>query len=215
MNKNLEAIKKEFENDEKMLENAFRLERFFKKYKYVLLGILAVLIAWIVYVNVYNFMQEKKALEISEIYDELINAPENEILRELLQEKSPELYDLFLYAYSVRNNDKETLSSLAESKNQIVSNLVKYEVASANKDKQALANINSDFKNLAKLQEAYLFLKEDNIAKMREILESIPEGSLEFEIAQFMGHYGITKLPKEEMIIKEITKEQIQELKQP
>ncbi len=207
MNKNLEAIKKEFENDEKILENAFKLERFFKKYKYILLGVVLGVVAWVTYINVYDHMEEKKALEISAIYDELMSAPDNEILRKSLQEKAPKLYDLFLYAYFVKNNDKNALANLTESQNQIVSDLAKYEMASATKDKQALANIGSDFKNLAKLQEAYLLLQENEIAKMRQILESIPEESSEFEVAQYMSHYGITRIPKEEMRIQEVAQE--------
>ena len=47
LSKDLESIKNEFQNDEKLLENAFKLERFFKKYKFVLLGIVSINILWV------------------------------------------------------------------------------------------------------------------------------------------------------------------------
>ena len=110
INNDLQVIKKEFENDEKILESAFRIERFFKKYKYILIVVVLVLVLWGVYICVYSFLEEKKAAEINEIYRELTQSPNNEVLRQSLKDKAPELYDLFLYAQIIQLANTQNLN---------------------------------------------------------------------------------------------------------
>ena len=43
----LQGIKQEFEQDEKILESAFRLERLVKKYKYYLIALVVLIVAWV------------------------------------------------------------------------------------------------------------------------------------------------------------------------
>ncbi|MGX3044511.1 hypothetical protein [Helicobacter sp. T3_23-1056] len=205
LSKDLEHIKSEFQNDEKLLENAFKIERLFKKYKFVLLGIVSIIILWVGFIVASDYVEEKNAKEISQIYDELLVSPQNTILRENLKSKAPKLYDAFVYANlsSQKEERMQELEGLKESKNELIAQIAQYELASLKEDKDALNAIYSNAKNkkdtdslkdFAKIQEAYLLFKNNDIAKAREVLKSVSSESSLDSIARQMEHYGIDKI---------------------
>ena len=206
LSKDLETIKSEFQNDEKLLENAFKLERLFKKYKFVLLGIVAVVVLWIAIVVASDYVEEKNAKEISQIYNELLISPQNTVLRENLKSKAPKLYDAFIYANLSSQKEARIaeLEELSQSKNELIAQIASYELASLKEDLQALSTIaknpkkqGDSLKDFAKVQEAYLLLKNNDIDKAREVLKGVSSESSLDSIARQMEHYGIDKLPLE------------------
>lgn len=225
LSKDLESIKNEFQNDEKLLENAFKLERFFKKYKFVLLGIVSINILWVGFIVVSDYVEEKNAKEISQIYDELLVSPQNTILRENLKSKAPKLYDAFIYANlsSQKESRMQELEELKASKNELIAQMAQYELASLKEDKEALNAIYNNSKNkqketdslkdFAKIQEAYLLLKNNDIAKAREVLKSISSESSLDSIARQMEHYGIDKISLESTKLESIKLKTPQETK--
>lgn len=213
LSKDLETIKSEFQNDEKLLENAFKLERLFKKYKFVLLGIVAVVVLWIVIVVASDYVEEKNAKEISQIYNELLVSPQNTVLRENLKNKAPKLYDAFIYANLSSQKEARIaeLEELSQSKNELIAQIASYELASLKEDLQALSTIaknpkkqNDSLKDFAKIQEAYLLLKNNDIDKAREVLKGVSSESSLDSIARQMEHYGIDKLPLESTKLESI-----------
>ena len=213
LSKDLETIKSEFQNDEKLLENAFKLERLFKKYKFVLLGIVAVVAIWIAIVVASDYVEEKNAKEISQIYNELLVSPQNTVLRENLKSKAPKLYDAFIYANLSSQKEARIaeLEELSQSKNELIAQIASYELASLKEDLQALSTIaknpkkqNDSLKDFAKIQEAYLLLKNNDIDKAREVLKGVSSESSLDSIARQMEHYGIDKLPLESTKLESI-----------
>ena len=213
LSKDLETIKSEFQNDEKLLENAFKLERLFKKYKFVLLGIVAVVVLWIAIVVASDYVEEKNAKEISQIYNELLISPQNTVLRENLKSKAPKLYDAFIYANLSSQKEARIaeLEELSQSKNEIIAQIASYELASLKEDLQALSTIaknpkkqGDSLKDFAKVQEAYLLLKNNDIDKAREVLKGVSSESSLDSIARQMEHYGIDKLPLESTKLESI-----------
>lgn len=213
LSKDLETIKSEFQNDEKLLENAFKLERLFKKYKFVLLGVVAVVVLWIAIVVASDYVEEKNAKEISQIYNELLVSPQNTVLRENLKSKAPKLYDAFIYANLSSQKEARIaeLEELSQSKNELIAQIASYELASLKEDLQALSTIaknpkkqGDSLKDFAKVQEAYLLLKNNDIDKAREVLKGVSSESSLDSIARQMEHYGIDKLPLESTKLESI-----------
>lgn len=213
LSKDLETIKSEFQNDEKLLENAFKLERLFKKYKFVLLGVVAVVVLWIAIVVASDYVEEKNAKEISQIYNELLISPQNTVLRENLKSKAPKLYDAFIYANLSSQKEARIaeLEELSQSKNELIAQIASYELASLKEDLQALSTIaknpkkqGDSLKDFAKIQEAYLLLKNNDIDKAREVLKGVSSESSLDSIARQMEHYGIDKLPLESTKLESI-----------
>ncbi|OBV29495.1 hypothetical protein BKN38_05905 [Helicobacter sp. CLO-3] len=201
---NLNAIRQEFQQDEKILENAFRLERLFRKYKYWIIAVVALIVIWGAYAIIYDTLREKKAQEISALYDELVQNPNNEVLRKSLQEKAPELYDLYALKLALESSEpSDALRALKDSQNPIVKQIAEYELASI--ERKGLEAIKGAFGDFAKVQEAYLLLSSGQIPQARAILTGIGEDSAMFGVASQMRHFGIKDYPLEsDMKIQEV-----------
>ncbi len=216
LSKDLEAIKSEFQNDEKLLENAFKLERFFKKYKFVLIGIVAVCVVWVGAVVLSDYIDEKNAQETTQIYNQLLASPQNTILRENLAKKAPNLYDAFIYANLAQEKEArlQELENLTISKNELIAQMASYELASLKGDKELLNSISKPSSNkkdssnalqdFAKIQEAYLLLKENDITKAREVLKGVSSDSSLDSIARQMEHFGIDKIQAQSLKLESV-----------
>ncbi|CBG40159.1 hypothetical protein [Helicobacter mustelae] len=190
LKKDLEIVKNEFKSDEKIFESAFRVERFFKKYKKILLVLLGILIAAVVYWQVSSILEENRAQKSSEYARELQKQPKNQALRDKLKQSSPLLYEIFLLKEALRSGSQEDLSHLAKSKNPLIAQIAKYQDASIQKDQKLLSSIDAGpLKDLAKIQSAFLLKENHKNKEANEILQSIPDASGLKEIAKMLLHY--------------------------
>lgn len=204
----LQGIKQEFEQDEKILESAFRLERLVKKYKYYLIALVVLIVAWVGYRSVYGVMTENKAQKISTLYTELTQNPDNTLLQDQLQAESKGLYDLYtLMRIDLAQEGAEThLKELVDSPNPLVRELATYELASLKQEN--LSQVSGVMADFAKIQQAYLYLSKNQIPEARKELESIGLDSALYGIASQMKHYGIAKYPLESALdLKEVGQE--------
>lgn len=204
----LQGIKQEFEQDEKILESAFRLERLVKKYKYYLIALVVLIVAWVGYRSVYGVITENKAQKISALYTELTQNPDNTLLQDQLQAESKGLYDLYtLMRINLAQEGAEThLKELVDSPNPLVRELATYELASLKQEN--LSQVSGVMADFAKIQQAYLYLSKNQIPEARKELESIGLDSALYGIASQMKHYGIAKYPLESALdLKEVGQE--------
>lgn len=204
----LQGIKQEFEQDEKILESAFRLERLVKKYKYYLIALVVLIVAWVGYRSVYGVITENKAQKISALYTELTQNPDNTLLQDQLQAESKGLYDLYtLMRIDLAQEGAEThLKELVDSPNPLVRELATYELASLKQEN--LSQVSGVMADFAKIQQAYLYLSKNQIPEARKELESIGLDSALYGIASQMKHYGIAKYPLESALdLKEVGQE--------
>ena len=99
--KNLDFIKGEFSSDEKIIENAFRIELLYKRYKHIIWGALIVVVAFAVFVGVKGLIVESNAQKSSAILAKLLETPDDENLRASLQKSNENLYNFFLLKESL------------------------------------------------------------------------------------------------------------------
>ncbi|CCB80847.1 hypothetical protein HBZC1_18610 [Helicobacter bizzozeronii CIII-1] len=118
--KNLKQVQEEFRGDEKLLESAFRLEKLYHKYKYVLLVVVVGVVLWVAYMKFLEHKQEKKNQEITAVYNEVLQNPNNVAVLDRLKTTSQELYDLYTYAQALKSQDTQALLKLENSPNSLV-----------------------------------------------------------------------------------------------
>lgn len=189
--KNWQQVQEEFKGDEKLLESAFRLEKLYHRYKYILWLGVAVVVLWIAYTRFLEYKQEKKSQEITAIYNEVLQNPSNVAVLDRLKQASQSLYDLYTYAQALKNKDTKTLQSLSHSTNPLVRSLSSYYYASYQRDLKALQTLNLPaMYDLIALQRAYLLQKESNHAQeVQRILSAITPTSNLYQIATLLKHY--------------------------
>ncbi|WP_104761521.1 hypothetical protein [Helicobacter cetorum] len=189
----LEQVKEEFRSDEKLLEGAFRIEKFYKRYKWFLLFIVVAIIAYFGDQKLQSYQQEQKSERITQVYNEVLQSPNNTALQEKLQEVAPELYDLYQFSKASEQNNIQIFKKLLHSSNEVVKTLATYTYASLSKDKNLLKN-SSVLKELSTLQEVGLLYKDnskDSIVQAHKILGAMPLNSSLYAMITILKHYGI------------------------
>ena len=191
----IEFLKEEISNEEKFLEQIVRAEKFYKKYKKHLIVATVFIVVLIGGYIGYDLKKEYDLKVSNEAYLKLLSNPQDKKSLNILKEKNPVLYDVFLFRTALEKNDAQKLNEIASKKIPVVSNIAAYQSAALKKDQKALysyqLNQKSLLKDLAILDEAFLLYKKDEIKKAKERLKSINKDSFVYPYATFLLHYGL------------------------
>ncbi len=191
---NLDFIKSEFSSDEKIIENAFRLELLYKRYKHIIWGVCGVVAILVVFMGAKSLIVESNAKKSSAILNSLLENPSDDNLRASLQKSNENLYNLFLLKESLDKGNTADLQELGSAKNEFVKYLANYHLGSFERDSALLENSDKyALGELSKIESAYIMIQNGKIADAKNILSTIPRDSQVAEIAQILAHTTITK----------------------
>ena len=126
-------VKKELSGDEKVLESAFKLESLYKKYKFQLWGVIAVLILFFGGEAVISALHEAKLVKANEAFLTLQSNSDDANALKVLQENNPALLELYNYAQAVKKEDIKALESLTSSSNSVIADASAYTAGTLNK----------------------------------------------------------------------------------
>lgn len=212
LDKNLSEVKDKLAGDQSMLVNAFRLESFYKKYKFWIYIIIAAILGFGVYKGVSHYILQAHRAEVGVILNELAsNDIEKNKKTELLNElkaKDSTMYDFYMYDYlrklsvlQIKEEENlDILKGLMGSKEPLIAEFATYQYGSINEDLGILEA--AEFKNTPILRDrarflaAFLYLQKDEISKARTLLDSIQkrdDNEQIYQMASFLKHYGILK----------------------
>ena len=188
---NVDYVKTELSSEEKFLENFVKGERFFKKYKTLIFGFIAVIFIGIITVFIKNNIDESNKFEANIAFNKVLeNSNDSQALADL-KEKSPQLYDVAIFLQA-KNESKQTDINVP-----LLKELSKYQTALANKSISELDNLSmqKDFllKEFAIFNKALLLTNEGKFNEAKTSLALIPETSKAHELAKLLNHYLLTK----------------------
>ena len=188
---NVDYVKTELSSEEKFLENFVKGERFFKKYKTLIFGFIAVIFIGIVAIFIKNNIDESNKFEANIAFNKVLeNSNDTQALADL-KEKSPQLYDVAIFLQA-KNESKQTDINVP-----LLKELSKYQTALANKSISELDNLSmqKDFllKEFAIFNKALLLTNEGKFNEAKTSLALIPETSKAHELAKLLNHYLLTK----------------------
>lgn len=187
LKQNVNYIKEEINNDEKMLEGLIRFEGWFRRYKIPLVVIAVLLVLFGIGYSANNYYQESQKEKNAQLYQKAILGDEAALAS--LKESKSLLYDLYLYQKALKENDTTTLKALESSKDPMIAKLSKQQNQSLNQD---LAGLNSkDSNELGYLEAAFLEIKKGNTKEAKAILAKVPNDSAIKEIANSLEHLTI------------------------
>ena len=177
-------VEKSLSGDEKVLESVFKIEEFYKKYKFVVWGTVAALILFFAGKVAMEAMHEAKLADANKAFLTLQSKADDTQALQTLKEKNPALFELFTYSQAVKNKDVNALNALAGSSNAVIADSSKYVAAT-------LENKSSDstlYKEMALLDAAYLAIKVGDIKGAKAKLELIDERSSLSMLASLLKH---------------------------
>ena len=181
-------VKDALSADEKVLESAFKLEKLYKKYKFAIWSILALVILYFVGSAAYNWYQNNKMLKANQAFMTLEQNPKDSSALAELKANNPKLYELFRFDQAIKDKNLDELNKLGTNSDQLISDLSKYHAGVLNSKP-----VDSQYyHDMSLLEEAYTALKNKKIDLAKEKLSLISENSPLSGVARLLKHYTLT-----------------------
>ena len=183
-------IKNELSSEEKFLESFVKTERFFKKYKKLIVVLIITVIVGSIAFLVKTKLDEKNLYEANIALSNFLENGNQNSLNEL-KEKNRDLYEIALYL-DAKNEFKNADINL-----KYLKELLDFQVALLNSNQSDLDAVSkkADFllKDYAIFNQALILVNNQKYAEAREILGKISQDSRAFELATLLKHYLVTK----------------------
>ena len=177
----LTEIKNEIDAQEQFLESMIKGERFFKKYKTLLIAVCAAAIVAAVGFYTSKILNENRVEEANLAYSKLILNPNDANALSVLKEKEPSMYALFSLGQMLDKNDTKGISELA---NLQVHPLIKDIILSQT------GNANSEIlKEYNALLKGFELLKENKIKEANDEFNKIALDSQLQTLVKNLKHY--------------------------
>ncbi|TLD84034.1 hypothetical protein LS70_004300 [Helicobacter sp. MIT 11-5569] len=193
LKQNVDYIKEEMNNDEKMLEGLLRFESWFRRYKTAIFTLLGIIVVASVGYAGNTYYQEKQQQALAQSYEKALKGDESALAT--LKDSKSRLYDLYLFQNALKTNDAAVLKTLESSKDSIIAQFAKTQNASLSKDINTLNSKNSG--DFGYLQAALLEIQAGNSQKAREILVKIKNDSPIRDLANALTHLSIKGIDNE------------------
>ena len=188
----LQSVKKEINTEEQFLESFVKVERFFKKYKTMLiLGVTVVIVGFIA-VNVSDYLKEENKKEANIAFNQVLENPNNKSAIAVLKEKNNKLYEIALYLQAQKEN------KIANVNVEFLKELSSYQKALQEQNVDALnaVSMKNDFllKEFAIFNKALILAQNEKFKDAQETLKLIPQTSKVYELVKLLNHYLLTKV---------------------
>ena len=177
-------VKTELSSDEKVLESAFKLETFYKKYKFLIWGVVGAVLLYFVVITGMEAVRQSKLEAANQAFLTLQSKPDDAKALEILKENNPALYEVYTFSVAAHKEDVKTLSTLTDSKNDIIADMSRYTVGAIEK-KPVDSKL---YTELAYLEEAYVLIQAGEIKKAKAKLEQIDGRSQLSTFAKLLEH---------------------------
>lgn len=183
-------LKNELNNEEKLLENFVKLERFFKKYKKIIYVLILLAIITPIAIFTKNKIDQSNLYKANIALNNYLEQGDESSL-EYLKNKNQSLYEVALFLTAKKELSEINISS------KYLKELLEYQIAAKemNFDKLDSLRKNDDFliKDYAILHEAIILVNQEEYEKAKAILEEINQDSKVYELAILLKHNLVTK----------------------
>jgi hypothetical protein len=183
----INGVKKELSAQESFLESFLKFEQFYKKYKKVLIGAIAILILATIGYYVNDYIETNKKIEVNKHFNAVLNDPSNTVALEALKKQDQQLYNIALMMQG-----KST-----QVNNKFLDQLLQYTEAIKEESTTKLSSVaqNQEFliKDFALLNKAILEVKEGKYTEAKSSLALIPQDSDIQSIAKMLQQFLLAK----------------------
>ncbi|MGM0519244.1 MAG: hypothetical protein ACQERD_06355 [Campylobacterota bacterium] len=187
MKENVNYVKSELSNQEKFLESFVKVERFYKKYKFPIFGIIGLIIILLIGYGVNSYVSEQNKIKANIAFEKIMKNPKDEAALKELKETNKKLYEVALYM-----NDKSKITEV-----KYLKELSIYNKALNEKDLKLLNELSMQnnflLKEFAIFNRALLLTKQEKYEEAKTALKLIPKSSKAYELTKLLQHHLIVK----------------------
>jgi hypothetical protein len=197
LKENIEMVKNELNTEEQFFEKAVQTERFVKKYKKPLIGLIAAAILIVGGGSAYDIYVQNRVDQSNAAFNALMADANDQAAQEQLKNLNPKLYDVWSLSKALKSKNQDALRALGSSNALVVADLSAYELAAIQEDAAGLEGYAEKsgalLKDLAVMEEAVLLMDKGEIASAKAKLSMIDMQSPLYQTAQSLAHYGVDK----------------------
>ena len=183
----VDYIKKEISTEESFIENFFKVEKFYKKYKKVLFGTVGVVIVAVIGISVSTYMSEQTKLKANIAFNEILKNPNDTNALSVLKSSNKKLYDIALYM-----QDKKKATNI-----EFLKELTIYSAAMKNNSSDEISNATQNqkfiLKDFAIFNKALIQAKNGKYQDAKESLKLIPVSSEVSSLVNLLKHFLLVK----------------------
>ncbi|WP_428026269.1 hypothetical protein [Arcobacter sp.] len=187
---NMDFVKEELNSEEKFLESFVKIERFFKKYKQIIISAAAIIVLAIVAFSVTSYLKEQNKIKANIVFQELLKNPNDKKALESLKDLNTRLYEIVLY--SQKANEKDITINT-----EFFKELLAYEKAVKEQNINKLNDVSMEknflLKEFAIFNRALILTENGKYQEAKDALKMIPETSQVKDLVALLNHYLITK----------------------
>lgn len=185
---NVNYIKEEISTEEQFLEGFVKFERIYKKYKFIIISTIALVVIGVVGTSVKSYIDNDTKQKANAAYNKLLVDPSDTTSLAILKESNEKLYNIFM-AMNRKEGAKVDTPYLKELA-QYINALEKSDMATLNS-----LTLNQEFilSEYALINKALVQTKEGKYKEAKETLKLVSKDSAAVQIADSLKHYLITK----------------------
>jgi predicted negative regulator of RcsB-dependent stress response len=189
LKENVDFIKKEINTEEEFLVGFVKLERLYKKYKFLIILIVVLSVGGFIGIKINDYFNQQANIKANIAYDKLLKNPNDTKALAVLKDTNIKLYNIMVFL----NSNKETtnINSL------FFKDLSEYIVALNKSDITKLNSLtlkqNFILKEYAILNKAFLETQNKEYNKAKRTLKGISISSPVSKLANSLRHYLVTK----------------------
>jgi tetratricopeptide (TPR) repeat protein len=187
---NMDFVKEELNSEEKFLESFVKIERFFKKYKLLIVSVIVIVVVALIALSVNSYLKEQNKIKANIVFQELLKNPSDKKALDSLKSLNPNLYDIVLFN---QKSDKKDVKINA----QFFKQLLAYENAMKEQNVSKLNDLSMDgdflLKELAIYNRALILTNQGKYKEAKDALNLIPKTSQVKDLVTLLNHYLITK----------------------
>lgn len=195
LKENIEMVRHELSSEEQFFEKAVQTERFVKKYKKPLIGIVTAAILAIAAGTAYDITTQNNIDRSNTAFNMLMADANDKEAQAELKSLNPNLFDVWSLSQALKSKDQNALRTLENSKALVVADLAAYELAAIQENEsglQAYAQKNGALlKDLALIETAVILIDKGDKAAAQAKLSMIDINSPVYQLAQSLSHYGV------------------------
>ena len=183
----VEYIKKEISAEESYIENFFKVEKLFKKYKKVIITLIVIVIVSVIGYYISSYLTQQNKLQANVAFNTLLQNPNDKEAMAILKVKNSKLYEILQYKQdNTKEINVEFFKELIEYSNAIKENSIE-------KIDNVTQKQNFLLKDFALFNKALLQTQNEKYIDAKNTLKLINKKSEVSPIAKMLEHYLLTK----------------------
>lgn len=192
MKENVDFIKQELTTEEKFLEGTIKVERFWKKYKLLIIGVAIIIVAAVGGINYKKSVDASNKIAANEAMNLFLKDNKDEKALNTLKELDKRLYEVALFIKASKNSEIATVNV------PYLKELMTYNEAISKNDLNKLNELSMDnrflLKEFAIFNKAMILTQDGKYEEAKSILKLIPETSQANQLSQLLMHHIEAKL---------------------